>query len=233
MAGPILLNENVSNGLSKDAQFQVGVSDFDTLGKPAESGILLPIASDASASWVYYDVALACQLDSGIVVHRRLPQVDNTADTLASCMITDKDIDKLTGKGVNLISNDKFADVVQRMAHAQYWFRLYGQAMRVGYQIPIPGLKQVGGVKAIPHDENRQWAYNKIVGNYSGVILWYAQWSLWYTVAAPPVSQQVPPPNLAVHIAGDAKLPEGMQSPFSQPDDNAQTTMPLTQGIQG
>jgi len=161
-----------------------------------------------------------------------LPQVNNNADTLASCFISDPNIDKITGRGVNIISNDEFTDTIQRMAHSVYWFRLYGQAMRIGLQVPIPGLKTVGGVQAIPHDANPQNAWNKIVGNYSGLPLWHAYWSLWYTVAEPPTSQQVPPSNLAQHIAGDVKLPDGMQAPFSTPDDLAQSTNPLQQQTQ-
>lgn len=223
-------NENVAQGLQKNSQFKAGVSDYDPPGVPVEQNIVLPGTQDAAASWVYYDIALACVLDSGIVAHRHLPQVNKAADSLASCVITDPDIDLLTGRGVNIISNDQFSDTVQRMAHSVYWFRLYGQAMRIGFQVPIPGLKKVGGVTAIPHDANPQNAWNKIVGNYSGLPLWHAYWSLWYTVAEPPISQQVPPPNLAQHIAGDVKLPDGMQAPFSVPDGDAQSTNPLGLG---
>lgn len=184
-------------------------------GLPVESGITL-ITPTERANWVYYDVALGCVLDSGIAVHRALPQVDNTWDTLGSCDINDPDIDKLTGRGVNLVSHDKFEDLAQRMAHSQYWFRLWGQAMRIGEQIPIPSLKTVAGEIAVPHDRNPQWAYNKIVGNYSGQVLWYAQWSLWYTLIHAPKQQQAPPQNLAQHIAD--KSTETMQAPWSQPE---------------
>ena len=203
--------------------FQQGISNQDNGATPIEKEILLPTPTER-ATWVYYDVALGCALDSGIVVHRRLPQVDNEADTLASCVITDPNIDVLTGRGVNLKSNDAFEDIVQRMAHSRYWFKLWGQAMRVGEQIPIPGLKTIGSVKAIPHDQNPQWAYNKIVGNYSGQVLWYAQWSLWYTLASAPTTQQDPPQNLAQHT--DGKSYDGLQAPVSKPDDNAMAQGP-------
>lgn len=183
-----------------------------------ETPVKLP-TPDQRANWVYYDVALGCKLDSGIVVHRTLPQVDSDWDTLGSCDITDPGIDVLTGRGVNLISNDTFQDTVQRMAHSQYWFRLWGQALRVGEQIPIPCIKTIAGVDAVPHDNNPQWAYNKIVGNYSGQVLWYAQWSLWYTLASAPKSQQLPPQNLSEHTDGTST--NEMQAPFSKPDDNA------------
>jgi hypothetical protein len=188
----------------------------DPVGVPVETGVELPTPNER-ANWVYYDCALGCVLDSGIVVHRRLPQHDYEPDTLASCYADEAGIDTLTGLGVNLKSNDKFQDVVQRMAHSRYWFKLWGQAMRVGEQVPIPGLKEVGGVKAYPHDSNPQWAYNKVVGNYSGQVLWYAQWSLWYTLAEPPKKNQNPPANLAQHIGVAKSAPVGMQAPWTQP----------------
>lgn len=201
----------------------------DPPGVPVEEGVLLSTPNER-ANWLYYDVTLGCVLDSGVVVHRRLPQVDNEYDTLGTCDIDGADIDALTGLGVNLKSNDRFEDVVQRMAHSQYWFRLWGQALRIGEQVPIPRLKEVAGVKAVPYDQdNPQWGYNKIAGNYSGQILWYAQWSQWYTLAKPPRRDHLPPQNVGQHIAASKLVPVGMQSPWSLPDDNAQLT--LQQGV--
>lgn len=181
-------------------------------GAPVETGVKLSTPNER-ANWVYYDATLGCVLDSGIVVHRRLPSVDNDPDTLASCVITDPDVDKLTGRGVNLKSHDSFEDVVQRMAHSQYWFRLWGQALRVGEQVPIPSLKSIGGVDAISHDAEPQFAYNKIVGNYSGLVLWHGVWSLWYTLAKPPKTQQKPPPNFSQHTDGASETE--MQAPWT------------------
>lgn len=194
---------------------QLKRGNFDS-GGTLEDKVKLAAPSE-NATWVYYDVAIVSVLDSGIVVHRRLPQVDRAADTLASCDITDTNIDKLTGRGVNLISNDMYTDVIQRMAHSQYWFRLYGQAMRFKEQIPIPGIKSIGGVITVPY--GKQVAYNKIVGNYSGVVLWYAEWSLWYTLASPPKKQQAPPQNPALFTDGNSA--DYMQVPWSLPDDSS------------
>jgi hypothetical protein len=217
--------------LPPNDQFQVGKSDIPP-NSLFEQDITIPWASDLSASWVYYDCNIGTVLDSGIVVHNRLPQINGLPDTLARSSIDDPSLDTTVtgdGFGVGIKCKDQYKDIVQRMGHARYWFRLWGQAMRVGYQIPIPGLKTVGDVPAIPYDKNPQWAYNGIVpgGNYSGVILWYAEWSLWYTTAVPPRSNSIPASNPAAHISGATPLPTGMQAPFSQPDDNAvNTTLP-------
>lgn len=211
---PLLLDQGQAPG----SKLQVGLYNVDS--GEQETKIRLPVPSER-ASWLYYDITLGCVLDSGIVVHRALPQVDNTADTLASCDITDPNIDVITGRGVNLISNDSFTDAVQRMAHSQYWFRLWGQAMRIGEQVPIPQLKSVAGVTAVPHDKNPQWAYNRIAGNYSGQVLYHAQWSLWYTLASAPNAQQPPLQNLAQHIAAGGDKSDSMQAPWTLPDDDA------------
>lgn len=224
---PFLI-EGEKPALDKQEPFVKGVNDEDPGNIPMEVGFTLPTPTGA-ANWVYYDITLGCMLDSGIVVHRRLPQVDRTADTLASCDISDPSIDRLTGRGVNLISNDEYTDIIQRMAHSQYWFRLWGQALRIREQVPIPRLLKISGVDAVPHDNNPQWAFNKIVGNYSGQVLYHAQWSLWYTLATAPKSQQVPPQNLAQHVSASVLQKDDMQSPWSQPDDLAANKPPTLQ----
>jgi hypothetical protein len=219
-------NENILNNIPLKGAYQTGVSNVD----PApiiEQGIQIPLASNPAASWVYYDCTVGHMLDSGLVVHQRLPQVNRAFDTLASCYLDGQNIDLAVG-GVNLKCNDQYADIVQRMGHSRYWFRIWGQALRIGYQVPIPGIKTIGGVPAIPYDKNPQWAFNRIApgGNYSGAILWHAAWSLWYTTAVPPNSNMFPAADPSAHITGSAPLPQGMQAPFSQPDDEAVPSAP-------
>lgn len=220
-------DNNVAAGLSTTSNFRVGESDVDR-GTNVEQDNVIPWARNPQASYIYYDCAVGTMLDSGIVVHNRLPQVNNAFDTLASIALDASDLDTATGLGVNLKCNDQYADIVQRMGHARYWFRIWGQALRVGYQIPIPGIKLIGGVAAIPYDKNPQWAYNRIFpgGNYSGVILWHAVWSLWYTTASPPTTNYVPAADASAHISGTATPPGGMQAPFSRADDDAVTNAP-------
>jgi hypothetical protein len=195
---------------------------------PDDVGVQLPWAGDKSASYVYYECAVGSMLDSGIVVHNRLPQVDRGYDTLASAQLDDPNLDQISGFGVNLKCLDQYKDIVQRMGHARYWFRLWGQALRIGYQVPIPGIKYIGGVPAVPYDQNPQWAYNTIVpgGNFGGVILWRAQWSLWYTTATQPIDNKIPVSDPTAHIRAEAPLPVGIQAPISQPDDNYVTNLP-------
>lgn len=220
-------NNNLASGLGTTGKFIQGRSDIDP-NQNLELGVSLPWASEPAGSYLYYDCAIGVILDSGIVVHNQLPQINNTPDTLASVQLDSFDLDKIRNRGVNLKSNDKFVDIVQRMAHSRYWFRLWGQAIRLGYQIPIPCIKTIGGIPAIPHDNNPQWAVNSICpsSNYGGIPLWRAQWSLWYTVAVPPNTNNIPVADPSAHITGNTNLVNSVQVPFSESDDNANTTGP-------
>lgn len=238
-------NNNAVYGIPSDTNFQVGVSDVDPskVGE-VENTILLPYPANPEFTWVYFECNVTAMLDSGIVVHNRLPQVDNAADTLATCDYADPNLPAINtagfggiGGGVNLRCKDQYTDIVQRMGHSRYWFRLYGKALRVGCQVPIPSLKFIGGVPAIPYDKNPQWAFNRIVpgGNYGGVILWHAAWSLWYTTAVPPRYNTIPAQDPSCQI--DLKMaasppPAGIQAPYTAPDDNAVTSAPKLNNAQ-
>lgn len=214
-----LINENVLVGLSPQSDLQAGRSNVDD-NSVVEQGFGLPWTTGSAASYMYYDCTVGTVLDSGIVVHNRLPQVNNLPDSLSVTNLDDPSLDQIKDRGVNLRCADQYADIVQRMGHARYWFRIWGQALRVGYQVPIPGIKTIGGVAAVPYDRNPQWAFNRIFpgGNYSGVILWHAAWSLWYTTSAPPTTQTIPAVDLAAHIAGTTRPPKEMQAPYSMAD---------------
>lgn len=221
-------NTNTEFGLPENSDFQVGRANRDN-NEPFEEGSLLPWSSSPEGSYVYYECAVGAMLDSGIVVHNRLPQINRGIDTISVVDFDDPNMDQATGFGVNLNCQDQYQDIIQRMGHSRYWFRLWGQALRVGYQVPIPGIKTIGGVPAIPYDRNPQWGYNRITpgGNYGGLILWRAQWSLWYTTAVPPKHDRIPASDPSAHITGRASVPSNIQTPYSQADDNAQAQVAL------
>ncbi len=218
---------NIALGVPKDSQFKAGRNNVDN-GRVVEQGIGIPWNSDPAASWLYYDCTIGVMLDSGIVVHNRLPQVNRVPDTLASCNLDDVNLDTIKTLGVNLTSRDQYADIVQRMGHSRYWFRIWGEALRAGYRIAIPGIKTIGGAVAIPYDKNPQWAFNKIApgANYGGVIVWHAKWSLWYTTATPPINQTIPAANPYAHISGNSTPPTLIQAPYGTVDDNAKPSGP-------
>jgi hypothetical protein len=220
----MIYNNNTAFGLAATSNYKVGKSDTDE-GLIIEENVRIPTVVQAEASWVYYDCSIHIILDSGIVVHNRLPQSNNAFDTLSIHSLDDAGLDTFTGRGINLKCKDQYQDIVQRMGHARYWFLLRGQALRIGYQIPIPSIKTIGGVAAIPYDKNPQWAHNSIVpgGNYSGTVLWRADWSLWYTTLVPPTSDVIPALDPAAHIGAVLTPPTSIQSPYSQADDNATT----------
>ena len=223
------VNENRQAKLPVKGKYQVGKTDSDD-DSILERGLLIPWVSDPSGSYLYYECSVRVILDSGIVVHNRLPQVNYKTDTLSAIGFDAANLDKIINQGVNLKSNDQYTDIVQRMGHSRYWFNLRGTGIRAGYQVPIPGLVTIGGVPAIPYDKNPQWAYNMIPpgANFGGIPVWLAQWSLWYTTAQQPTSNTIPTSNPSAHITGDTKLPQkGIQSPWSQADDNSVPSSPV------
>lgn len=225
------INENVAAGLPVDDKFQIGKSNFDNLGI-IEKTTKIPWASDPAGSYVYYDCTIEVMLDSGIAIHNQLPQSDPSQPANLSANTIDQDnFDTINNIGVNLNCQDQYEDIKQRMGHARFWFRLWGEALRIGYQVPIPSIKKIGGVDAVPYDKNPQWAFNKIApgANYGGVILWWARWSLWYTTLVPPTTNTIPIANMTAHISADVPPPKDMQVPYTQPDDEAQPNNPRRQ----
>src|ERR1041385_2810899 len=127
-------DENLANKppLASDNPFQVGVSNFDPPGSGTEDNIKIPVIADdeVAATWLYYECTIKCYLDSGIVVHRTLPQSNRYVDSLGCCDVADKSNASIIDQGVNLRSEgtsvDLFQDVVQRMAHSIFRFNLVG-----------------------------------------------------------------------------------------------------------
>ena len=204
---------------------QAGVNNLDK-NQRVEKPLSFPWISDKSASYVAYQNRIEIDLDAGMALHKPLPQSSQYVDTLASVYITDKEMDQRVA-GANLKSKGSYKDVIQRMATSTYTFKLIGFALRVAYKIPIPGLRSVAGVAATP-GEFQNVVDNLLVGNYSGIPMFFARWELWYYVVLPPKSEQVPPPNLAAHIKGDIALPkadEGLPLPYSGTDPLTVSTM--------
>jgi hypothetical protein len=224
MAFRFFQDENKTRVWPAGSPLLAGRNNLDP-GGPIEKGFGLPWTVDPRLTWLDYNCWIECYLDSGLAVHRPLPQSDDPVDTLASQSVSPVDADAPSAKtGLVLQSKAHFRDVVQRMAASRYRFGLKGYALRAGYQIPVPGLKTVGGVPAVLEEE--AVAYNRIVGNLSGIPLWYAAWTLWYTVVVPPTKEQAPPPNFAMAISGDQKLPKFIQAPFSTGDSNSVPALP-------
>lgn len=192
-----------------------------------EDSLSLPWLTDPEASWIDYRCWVEVDLDAGMALHKPLPQSDPAADTLASTFLGGKDFASSTD-GVNLKSKAGGQDIVQRMATSTYGFVLKGFGTRVGYQVPVPGLKAVGNQDAVP--SGRQWTTgNIIVGNMMGGIpVFFCAWELHYMVAGPLKAAKAPTPdNPALHILANAELPVAVLLPVRPP-----TTTPMDQAAQ-
>lgn len=206
----MFLSENVAQGIGggDSASFQVGVSDFDNGGTSPEAGLTIPYTIDPEYTFLAYSAWLECYADSGIVVHRPLPQNKYPFDTLGNSDLNLKSgLDSIIGNGPNLSSQGNWTDVVQRMANTVVKICLKGYAYRVAYQPVFPFLVSVTSpplppLKAIPDDSIPQHTIGPVViGNNSGVPVYYAAWAFWYTVTglpnAPSQGRITPPPNYA------------------------------------
>ena len=215
-------DENLVAGLpgGTDYATQAGRTDTDD-GTVIERGSTLPLAAGPDNTWLAYHNRLGVLLDAGMALHKPLPQTPGGGvDTLASVDAYDPAAQSASKAGVNLASDSPGSDVIQRMSTSTYTFYLEGFAVRLGLQIPIPGLVSVAGVAATPSEVQRVEAWAD--GNYGGVPLFYAKWRLEYYVTLPPRSAQVPPANIAARVRGDAQLPaNGPQAPYGVPDQNA------------
>lgn len=190
-------------------------------GSHPEDGLALPWVIDPVLSWYDYRCVIDVRLDPGTVLHKPLPQTAQTPDSLASFDVTEYALASSSTAGINLKSNSTAVDVIQRMATSTYHFVLKGWGLRAGYQIPIPGLVQVGSLRFTPTWP--QQAANDVCGNLlGGIPLWYATWELHYLVAAAPmIASPLAAANPAAHIRPDAALPQFVRGPRMPTDQNA------------
>lgn len=221
-----------------DSNFISGLlPDQDSLSVFPEDNLNLPWALDGEASYIDYRCWTEVRLDPGMVLHKALPQNKIAADTLASVTFSDRDIsptfDTVIDQGVNVKPKADLGNVVQRMASSEFVFVLKGWGLRAGYRIPIPGLVSVGAAKAVP--KNPQWAYNCVVGNFSGIPTFFATWELHYIVDAPlgQSAKEPIPPNPALHIRPDAALPTAILVSRAPTDQRATMTNILIGGPRG
>lgn len=223
-----LIQENTAQGISGGATnpFQIGVNDVDA-GTIMEANLEIPWVRSPEESWLDYSCWLESRLDPGIAVHLPMPQSAQDWDQFGTDTPNSLGMAARSHGGPNLVSSGKFEGTVQRMAVSRYRFILKGAGVRAGYQPSIPKLLKVGGVDAVP-DGEQVVDGPRIIGNYGGVPVYFASWTIPYTVAIPTISNETPPTNLAQRIGAVApsNLPTGIQTPFSAPDSNSQTSGP-------
>jgi hypothetical protein len=205
------------------------IRNNDSITNQPQDGLSLPWSINPAASWIDGQCWVEVLLDTGMVLHKILPQTTQQFDDLATTFYADneplaEDPDRPpddTG-GVNIQSNAKGNDVIQRMATSTYEFTLKGWGMRAGYQVPVPGLESVGGQTAIP--DFPQWTSgNIIVANMMGIPVYYCAWEKKYMVLGPLKLGSIAPtpPNIAARIRADQSLPDTIGVPLAPTDNNS------------
>jgi hypothetical protein len=216
-----IADENVVAGIA-GSKFLAGVNHVgDT--RAAEAPIALPWLSPPQASYLDYSCHIECYLDTGMTLHKPLPQTPQPVDSMASYFLGQSD-QALVKVGENFKSLGSFQDISQRMATSEYRFGLIGHAIRLGYPVSVPDLKMVAGV--VP-TLMTQWVHgNELIGNSAGVPLYYNAWESWYFVVLPPKDRQLPPPNLSEIISAEQQVPDLIPVPVSPNDYNVSTQTP-------
>lgn len=203
------------------------VPDSDQKSVFPEDVLSLPWTLDPEFSWMDYNCWVEITLDPGMTFHKPLPQRAWAADDLGTVAIDDPRMDASV-QGANINSNCTADDFVQRGATSTYTFVLRGTATRVGYQVPIPKILQVGGQTAYP--DTPQWGFNRLVGNLSGIPVWFAAWQKQYFLPKSPSGSSVQAPvpfNPALKIRPDAQLPETVSIARALQDPRATTQSTL------
>jgi hypothetical protein len=93
-------------------------------------------------------------------------------------------------------------DLFQQSGRTRYTARIWGHARRAGFPVPRPHLTKVGtaDVKQQGRDEFR----SRCVGNWLGVPVYEAHWSIDYALNKSPLAPKTPA-NLAEGVDGDGQ----------------------------
>jgi len=196
-------------------------------GQTPETRFVMAAIPDPRASWLEYENTLIVDLDTGMVVHKSLPQENYDVDDLGTvdAYATSMPAYKSPTGGMNTISESGQSDFAQRAATSTFTIKLRGYAKRAGYQVPVPKLVSFGGVT--PTLLRQRVTSPEPVANYSGIPIFARAWEMTYQLTAPPTSQQLAPQNPAQRIAANTK-PTRVMAPVSVPETERTTGTILT-----
>lgn len=145
-------------------------------------------APSASYSWLGYTMDIATKTDWPVVRHRMCPKSPVTNTTTYNPADGFKS-DNVTGN--NLPNTNDEPATFQKLGGPNYDVVLYGGAVRVGHQSPVPGLLTLGGVNAIEVDRE---IVQGTIGN-NGVPVFGIRWAIYYVLEKCPIGVVKYPPN--------------------------------------
>jgi hypothetical protein len=138
-------------------------------------------------SWLKYDAAVTIDGDSGIVQAKVLPTKPLNSSDKYSFDAYGNRLPASNGKDPNPLSpSDGQGTGIQRRTSDTLYVRLHGEAMRVGFQIPVPTLQSINGVQPtliLGGREGRAFT-QAIIGNTLYPIYW-AKFNLLYVIDNP------------------------------------------------
>lgn len=169
-----------------------------------------------SNSWLFYQIWLVWNERSGAVRHKLLlppddsaarnPAVPESGPTPAGGVWggrlgSDDSIRDQTGPGVKPAEGkgSRTTDPVQRPVGPSRRIWLKGWGVRLGYRVPVPILKTVGGTPVI---EVERWIEEKPASAIAGIPIYRTAWSIEYMVPGAPTGVIEIPANPILGIDG-------------------------------
>jgi len=157
-------------------------------------------------SWLDYSVSLRYNERSGVIRHKLLLPADDSAarspgqpDSTPSPpyvwggqLGSDDSVRDQVGPGITAAEGrgTRTTDPVQRPVGPSRRIWLMGYGVRLGYRVPVPVLKTVGGVAAI---EVERWIDERPASAIAGMPIYKTGWIIEYIIpAAPTKSVEIP-----------------------------------------
>lgn len=167
-------------------------------------------------SWLFYSIWLVWNERSGAVRHKLLlppddsaarnPAIPESGPTPAGGVWggrlgSDDSIRDQTGPGVTPAEGrgSRTTDPVQRPVGPSRRIWLKGRGVRLGYRVPVPILKTVGGVPVV---EVERWIEEKPIGAVAGIPIYRTDWAIEYMVPGAPTGAIEMPANPILGIDG-------------------------------
>ena len=181
---------------------------------PAAFNSIFPIPNQAN-SWLYYVQQIEIEADSGVVIGSTLPnspldtdgqfQAWDVMGPLPNGIQNDSPFEPLAAVLQDAYSqqesNNGGAEVfTQQRAAPIIILYLVGEALRIGYPIPIPSLVTVNGVTPVCCNRlDMGEGFKQRVAAQTTAPIFYASWRIRYVLTNTPPDAAVPtPPNFGL-----------------------------------
>ncbi len=187
----LLANSDLIVDLCEGGQAKIPVSTATTDDKPSKAtgGPTVSLES-ASATWIYYQCNLSFDEDDRVIRHKPLTGASKTTTVPPTVNATGSVQAAAGSTGANAPTvKSGVKDITQRVSSPSYNVTLYGEALRIGFEIPAPELTNVGGVKLTQLYANIDQG---VVARLGLIPIYKATWVIGYLCDDDPTKIPVP-----------------------------------------